>query len=68
MPEDVSYEHELFSFLADFEVEGQWLKVQMKYQYHLLSIPTELYPEWKELSEAINTATIQNVVFRKKQI
>jgi len=40
----------------------------MKYQYHLLSIPTELYPEWKELSEAINTATIQNVVFRKKQI
>lgn len=68
LPEDVSYEHELFSFLADFEVEGQWLKVQMKYQYHLLSIPTELYPEWKELSEAINTATIQNVVFRKKQI
>lgn len=68
LPEDVNYDHELFSFIADFKVEGQVLSVQMKYQYHLLSIPPDLYPEWKELSQAINAATIQNVVFRKKEI
>lgn len=68
LPENVNYDHELFNFFAKFKIKDQKLSVQMKYQYHLLSIPTEIFPEWNELSDAVNQATIQNVVFRKKQI
>ena len=65
MPEDVHYKHDQFHFDASFKLEGNKIYVKMKYQYHLMEIPTELFPDWNDFSRSINKATIQNIILEK---
>ena len=65
LPEDVHYKHPKFHFDAEFRLEGNKIIVNMKYQYHLLEIPVEMFDDWNEFSRSINSATIQNIILEK---
>lgn len=65
LPENVHYNHDKFHFDAEFSLEGNLLTVKMKYQYHLIEIPVELFKDWNEFSTSINSATIQNIILEK---
>lgn len=67
LPENSEYNHKLFDFQSEFKTQENLIVVHMKYQYHLLEIPTELYSEWNAFSTAINNATIQNVILQPIQ-
>lgn len=66
IPENVKYDNALFTFSGTFNLEENVLKVRMGYQYHLLQISPDQYQEWNDFADAINQATIQNVVFEKQ--
>lgn len=66
LPEDVHFKHDLFHFDAAFELKENILHVDMKYQYHLLEIPTAMFEDWNAFSASINSATIQNIILEKK--
>ncbi len=65
LPEGNAYINDKFSFQSVFKIVDGVLIVSLAYQYRLLEIPTALYDEWNAFSNAINTATIQNVIFQK---
>lgn len=65
LPENVNYNHDLFSFSGTFKLEENTVKVNMLYQYHLLEIAPELYEDWNQFSKSINRASIQNIVLQK---
>lgn len=68
VPDDVHYKHDLFTFDGVFTYENRILTVAIKYQYHLLEIPVDMFEDWNEFSEHITDATIQNIILVKKEI
>jgi hypothetical protein len=65
LPQDVHFKHDQFHFDGIFRVNENTLIINMIYQYHLLEIPIELFPDWNEFSTSINSATIQNIILKK---
>jgi len=65
LPSDVSFNHQQFEFTGTFKEGDKVVLVNMKYSYHLLEIPVELFEEWNEFSRKINSATIQNIILEK---
>jgi hypothetical protein len=65
LPSDVSYTHDQFEFSGTFKQSENSVYVNMKYSYHLLEIPVDLFNDWNEFSRKINSATIQNIILEK---
>lgn len=66
LPQGNEYNHALFNYVSSFKIVDDVLQVNHTYQYNLLEIPTDLYGEWNAFSDAINSATIQNIILEKK--
>jgi hypothetical protein len=66
LPEDVLLNHNNFNFKGTFEIVDNVIVVTLEYDYHLLEIPTELYEDWNEFSDAITSFTIENIILQKK--
>jgi hypothetical protein len=67
LPPAMSYKHELFDFTATFVQEGNIITVTKNYRLDLLEVPTSLFDDWNAFSKVINTSSVQNIIFSKKQ-
>lgn len=66
VPDNFIHKNKQFEFSGTFNVTDNVLKVHMMYQYHLLQIKPDQYPEWNAFATVINEATIQNVILEKQ--
>jgi hypothetical protein len=65
MPENVQYQHDLFTFDAKYKLENNVVTVSLVYQYHLLGVSPELFEEWNAFSDHVNEACVQNIILEK---